>query len=222
MRAIAFTSLLGMAFLMGGCPLPTTLDGKARVRVVHASPDAPAVDVCADGQPLFEGATFPSATAYAAVPPATYAVRVTAAGAGCESAAVIAADLPLAANTNVTVVAANRLAQIEPLVLVDDNSAPATGNAKVRFAHASPNAPTVDITLTDGTTLFDDVSFRGSTAYLQVAAGTYNLQVRDATGTTVVLNLNNVSLTAGKVYTVFAVGLLNDSPALNAFISQDN
>lgn len=194
----------------------------ARLRVVHASPDAPAVDVCANGQAAFRGATFPAATEYAVVPAGTYAIRVTGASAGCGSAAVIAADLPLAAGQDVSVVALNVLSEIEPLVLVDDNTAPAAGNAKVRFVHAGADAPTVDITLNDGTTLFDNVSFKQATSYLQVPAGTYSLQVRDQTGAVVVLAVGNVTLEEGTVSTVFAIGLLNGAPALNAFVSRDN
>ena len=42
--------------------------GKAKVRVIHAAPEVPAVDVAVKGGPtLFEGAEFPSATDYAEV-----------------------------------------------------------------------------------------------------------------------------------------------------------
>ncbi len=196
----------------------------AQVRVVHASPDAPAVDVCADGGVLFAGASFPAATSYESVPAATYAVNVIASGSGCDSAGVIEANLPLTAGTDTTVVAVGLLADIEPLVLSDDNSAPAAGNAKVRFVHASPDAPTVDITLTDGTTLFDDIAFKENGGYLEVAAGTYTLQVRDETGTAVVAvpGLDNLVLEDGAIYTVFAVGLLNGTPSLQVLITQDN
>lgn len=224
MRKVLILCTAGMVVSMGGCPLQT--DGQnnktARLRVIHASPDAPAVDVCANGQAAFQGAAFPGATSYATLDEGTYAVRVTASGAGCGGAGVINADLPISAGQDVSVVAVNRLAQIEPLVLVDNNAAPAAGKAKVRFVHASPDAPTVDITLTDGTTLFDNVSFKQSSGYLEVAAGSYDLQVRDETGTAVVLTLNGTALGAGNIYTVFAVGLFNGTPALNALVTLDN
>lgn len=220
---------IGMVLLAGVCvagcgllfPMPTGTD-TARVRVVHASPDAPAVDVCVDGSVAFDNAAFPSATEYAALTPATYAVRVVPAGAGCGSAGVIDADLPLAANSDTTVVALDFLADIEPLVLTDDNSSPQAGNAKVRFVHASPDAPTVDITLTDATTLFNDVSFKENGGYIEVAAGSYDLQVRDETGATVVLTLNDPSVSAGGVYTIYAVGLLAGDPDLDVLITLDN
>lgn len=219
-------SVMGVAVGLAGCgPMPTggnTSNDAVRLRVVHASPDAPAVDVCANGQAAFEGASFPGATSYATLEAGIYAIRVTGADAGCESPGVINADLPLSAGQDVTVVALNLLEEIEPLVLTDENSDPSEGNAKVRFVHASPDAPTVDITLTDGTILFDNVSFKQASAYLEVPAGSYDLQVRDETGAAVVLTQNDVELDQRTVYTVFAIGLIGGNPALDALITVDS
>lgn len=222
MKRIVGLSLLSVAaaVMMGGCPFQMT-PSTAQVRVVHASPDAPAVDVCANGSALFEGAPFPSATSYASVAAGTYAIRVVPAGAGCDTQGVISASLTFAARSATTVMAVNTLDSIEPLVLTDDNSAPDAGQARVRFVHASPDAPAVDITLEDGTSLFDNVAFRGNGGYISVPAGTYTLQVRDDTGSTVVTTLDPITVTDGSVYTVFAVGLLGGEPALDVLITKD-
>ena len=188
MRTVMMLCLPVLAVAVAGCPWvsePKT----GRLRVVHASPDAPAVDVCADGAAAFQGATFPGATNYATLPVGTSAMRVAVAGSGCGSGGVISADLPLARGQDLTVVALNFLSQIEPLVLVDDNTRPGSGTARVRVVHASPNAPTVDVTLADGTTLVNNLSFKEASGYLQVPAGTYELQIRDETGEVVVLDL---------------------------------
>ncbi|MGQ9649514.1 MAG: DUF4397 domain-containing protein [Phycisphaerae bacterium] len=219
-----FLSVLLLGAFVGCAPM-TPGNGSsddARLRVVHASPDAPAVDVCANGAVAFSNAVFADATAYASVPAGTYAVRVVPTGAGCDSAGVIDASLPLAKNTDTTVVALNTLSEIEPLVLADDNAAPAAGNAKVRFIHASPDAPTVDITLPDGTALFDDVSFKENAGYLEVGAGTVTLQVRDESGASIILSVGPITLESGKVYTIYAVGFASGSPSLDALLTVDN
>jgi hypothetical protein len=55
--------------------------GNAKVRIVHASPDAGPVDVAtADGTYLASGLGYPSASPYAQVPAGTYDVNVLAAG----------------------------------------------------------------------------------------------------------------------------------------------
>lgn len=119
---------------------------------------------------------------------------------------VLEADLTLAADTDYTVAAAGELATIEPVVLVDDNSAPEAGNAHVRFVHLSPDAPNVDIAVTGGPVLFANVPFKGFAGYAAVPAGTYDLEARIAGTDVVALALPGVTLEAGKVYTVFAVG----------------
>jgi hypothetical protein len=134
---------------------------------------------------------------------------------------VIDATLDLAADTDYTVVAVGLLADIEPLVLVDNNSAPAAGKAHVRFVHASPDAPAVDIAVTGGPVLFSNVPFKGVGDYLPVDAGTYNLEARVAGTETVALSVPNVALEAGKVYTIFAMGLVGGEPALTAVPSVD-
>jgi hypothetical protein len=68
---------------------------------------------------------------------------------GATAPIVIDVTLDLAAS-NYTVVAVGQLANIEPLVVVDNNRAPAAGNPRVRFAHASPDAPAVDIVVAGG------------------------------------------------------------------------
>jgi hypothetical protein len=53
----------------------------AQVRVVHFSPDAPAVDVAPDGaDAVFSNLAFPDNTGYAALPPGSYDLEVRVAG----------------------------------------------------------------------------------------------------------------------------------------------
>jgi LPXTG-motif cell wall-anchored protein len=191
----------------------------ARVRVVHASPDAPAVDVWVNGNVAFSNAPFQGITDYAALDAGSYQVQVTPTGA--TEPVVIDATLDLAGGTDYTVVAVGLLADIEPLVLVDNNSAPAAGKAHVRFVHASPDAPAVDIAVTGGPVLFSNVPFKGVGDYLPVDAGTYDLEARLAGTETVALSVPGVQLNEGTVYTIFAMGLAGGEPALTAVPSVD-
>jgi hypothetical protein len=53
---------------------------EARVRFVHASPDAPAADMRANGAVTFSKEPFTSITDYAALKPGAYQVQVTPTG----------------------------------------------------------------------------------------------------------------------------------------------
>ncbi|MFN3693937.1 MAG: DUF4397 domain-containing protein [Ignavibacterium sp.] len=189
-------------------PTPTA---KANVLVVHASPDAPGVDLLVDNTVAGTNLTFPNNTGYLSVNAGTRNIKVNVTGT---STTVIQANLNLMENKNYSVFAVNQVSAIEPLVLEDNLSSPASGKAHVRFIHLSPNAPAVNITLTDGTVVFNNVPFKGSVDFTPLNAGTYNLQVRDAaTNQTVVLELPNITLQTGKIYTVFAKGFLGGTGA---------
>lgn len=194
----------------------------AQIQVTHASPDAPGVDLLVDNAVVNSAPlTFPNSTDYLTLDAGTRNIKVNVSGT---ATTVIEANLTLLANQNYSVFAVNSVSMIEPLVVQDDLTPPAAGKAHVRFLHLSPDAPTVDITLTDGTTVFDDVSFKQITDFLPLDAGTYNLQVRTSDGSTVVLDLSGISLTDGKIYTVFAKGFLSGSgnQALGAQIVTNN
>lgn len=217
MKKLAIASLMLLVLLAG-----TTIalaQGQARVRVVHASPDAPAVDVWVNDMTAFSDVAYKDITDYAPLDAATYSVKVVPADA--TEPVVIEADLNLAADTDYTVVAVGELAAIEPLVLVDNNTLPAAGKAHVRFVHASPDAPSVDIAVQGGPVLFSDVAFKGVGDYLPVDAGTYDLEVRLAGTDTVALSVPGVTLADQTVYTIFAMGLAGGEPALEAVPSVD-
>jgi hypothetical protein len=217
-RILVLTAVLVLSLALATSALAQS--DMARVRVVHASPDAPAVDVWVNGSVAFSNAPFKGITDYASLAPATYNVQVTPTGA--TEPVVIEADLALAANTDYTVIAVGLLDNIEPLVLVDNNSAPAAGKAHVRFVHASPDAPAVDIAVANGgPVLFSNVPFKGVGDYLPVDAGTYDLEARVAGTDTVALSVPGVQLNEGTVYTIFAMGLADGDPALAAVPSVD-
>jgi hypothetical protein len=183
--------------------------------VVHASPDAPAVDVYANGSRVLSGVPFKGASEYLSVPAGTYSFDVRPAGAAADASPVLSVSADLQAGTDYTVMAVVRLSQIKARLFVDDNTAPAAGKAHVQVVHASPDAPAVDIGLKGGAVLVPNLAFGELKGPLPVDAGTYDLEVRLAGTSTVALPLNDVSLEAGKIYTFTAVGFASGQPELS-------
>jgi len=200
---------------------PVTPAAQARVMAIHASPDAPGVDLLVDGNIAGTNLQFPNNTAYLGVASGTRNIKVNVTGT---STTVINASPNLAPGFNYSVFAIDSVSKISALVLTDNLAAPASGKAHVRFVHLSPNAPAVDIAVTGGPVLFPNVSFKGSSAFTPVTAGTYDLEVRLAGTSTVVLPLPGITLTNGKIYTVFARGFVGGSgaQALGAQIIANN
>lgn len=212
--ALAALTLPVLALTLTGCSddddNPVAPAQQARVMAVHASPDAPAVDLLVDNAVAGTGLAYPNNTGYANVTAGTRNVKVNVTGT---SNTVINADLALAAGTTYTVFANGPVASIGALVVTDDLTAPAAGKAHVRFVHLSPDAPAVDVAVAGGPVVFADQSFRDFTAFTPVDAGTYDLEVRLAGTATVALAVPDVTLQAGKIYTVFARGFASGSGA---------
>ncbi len=185
---------------------PTPLASNSLVKVVHASPDAPGVDLLVDNTIAGTNLTFPNNTGYLTVPSGTRNVKVNVTGT---STTVIEANIDFMMDKNYSVFAVNSVANIEAVLIEDDLTTPAQGKAHVRFIHLSPDAPAVDVTLTDGTVVFGNKSFKEFTPFTPLDAGSYDLEVRVAGTTTVALDLPVISLEAGKIYTVFAKGFLS-------------
>ncbi len=197
----------------------------AEVRVVHAVPDAPAVDVfvndpTAAGAPAIAALDYaqvaPGADVYAELPGGTTNVLVTAAG-NAGVIAIPATDLELAPGQQYTVYATGTLAAtgasggIEPYITLDDDRPVAT-EAQVRVLHLSPSAGAVDIyvlppgttDLTGATPAFSGVEFRQETGYVALPGGSYTVAVAAAGTTTVAIGPVTIDVVEGGVYTAAA------------------
>jgi hypothetical protein len=212
---LAVIGAIGVVTMSG--VTPAAAEDMARIRIVHASPDAPAVDVYADGTKVLTNVPYKGSSDYLSVPVGPHNFKVYATGANpAPDTAVIDADATLAAGKDYTIVAVGKVADIQPAVFEDNNAAPAAGKAHVRVIHASPDAPAVDVAVKGGPVLFSDLAFPEAAGPAPVDAGTYDLEVRAAGTTTVALPIDGVTLQEGKIYSVLAVGLLNGEPALEA------
>nr|HEX4316766.1 DUF4397 domain-containing protein [Kofleriaceae bacterium] len=229
------TGLLSQCQVVGGTP------SRAHVRVAHLSPDLRAVDVClaqtgtnAFSGPILrslgvdDGLTYAAVTAYVDLPVSKYDVRVILANAsGCDSPAIpdtvgIAVDgdetatIAAVGDSDPSGAAANDPAL--HLEVFEDATTAATGQAKLRFIHASPGTPAVDVGLGQGagfTKVFADVSF-GNVAtnagidalgFVQTSAPvTSAVSARLANATQDALTIPSVTLQSEGVFTAFAIG----------------
>jgi len=206
-------------------PVVKVDDARARVRVVHASPDAPEVDVLVNDGVVLADVPFTVGSDYLTVLSDTYNVKVNAAGTAMS---VIDADLQIAAATDYTVAAVNFLNQIEPIVLVDDNASPAAGNAKLRLVHAAPSAQLVDVYITvpaaDISMMapsFEDFAFKNDSGYLEVPAGSYQVRVTLPDTKTVAIDTGAVPLMDGQVRTAFALDPANEGDSFGVLLLED-
>ena len=104
MKFKLMTLLLAATALTAACDDDdnTGPEGEARVRVVHASPDAPSVDVLLDDAEVLSDVPYLAASDYLAASADDHNLKVNAAGT---ATTVIDADVTLADGTDYTVIA---------------------------------------------------------------------------------------------------------------------
>ena len=180
------------------------------VRVFHAAPQAPNVDVYVNDQMVFSNLAFGDFTRYVYLDEGEYNVSVYLAGQKDRPVINQMVDVP--SQQIFTIAATGNLDNLGLLVIPDKVSkSPSQNYSSVRVIHLSPNAPGVDI-LVDGDTLFEDISFGEGTDYVDLNPGTYNVNVVLNTDKSVVLPLK-VTLNPDKIYTIYLIG---NPPTLQA------
>jgi hypothetical protein len=207
---------LGRLLIAGALALavaaPVSAADTAMVRVLHASPDAPAVDVYLDDAIVdaLTNVPFGTISGYLDIPAGDHNVKVYA--TGTTTGPVIDADVTVAAGQAYTIAATDAVASISAQVIEDSPSA-SCDTAQVRVVHFSADAPAVDVA-TAGAAPADaavkNLSYPNATDYLALPGDSYDLEVRLAGTTTVALPLPGVTIEDCKSYTVFAIGSAAD------------
>lgn len=115
----------------------------------------------------------------------------------------------------------NDLSKIEAIVVADSSEAPATGKAKVRFIHLSPDAPAVNIGLDDesATPLFDSKNFKQVTDFVELDAKRYSFNLTNAGTQQELLSAEDIQLREGRFYTIIIRGFVNPPAGNNNVLS---
>lgn len=189
------------------------------IRILNAAPDTPSVDVYANETLIFNDIAFGEYTPYLPLPEGRYKIDVYVAATINDP--ILTNHLTNNEGVYLTVGITGTLDNLQMVGIVDADVPMEPLKAMIRFVHLSPDTPAVDVTLPNGSVVFDDVSFREITSYLDVLPMTYTLEVRDAEIGAVVLNVPDVDPQRGKYYTIYAIGFLVEQPELEALIIED-
>lgn len=213
LRALGFA---GTAALAGGSATGAVMadEKHAYVRVAHASPDAPAVDVFVDGNAALEGVEFGTISDYLELPPGEHTFEVAPTGQG-RGAAVLQATASVNAGAFYTVAAIGTLDNIDAAVLEDSPT-------RLRAVHFVPDAPAVDVALANGPVLFEGVEFGEATEYAALSPGAgYNVEVRVSESGETVATAENLTLEPSTTYSAFALGTVSGDQPLALELTTD-
>lgn len=185
---------------------------ESRIRVIHASADAPAVDVFANGSLVVEALPFKAASGYLSVPPGSYNIQVRVSGT---QTTVLSQPLVLLGGTDYTAFAMGSVSGPQPLFLIalGDNLLPRpVGTISLRVVHAAASAPAVDVyvgapwaPVTGATPVLTGVPYGASSLHLDVPNATYQGRVAVAGTKNIAINSPVLRLPGGAVRTLVAV-----------------
>lgn len=186
------------------------------IRVFHAAPNAPAVDVYGNGNPIVKNLAYKEVSSYLPLAPGSWNITVYPAGQTAKP--VISMNLSVPENTVYTIAAIGTPPDISLYAIQEPTTAQNFGRPCVRFANLSPNAPAIDLKLSEGTRVFTNVSYKAVTSYACLPTGTYTFTINPTGSENIVLTVPNVALDANTYYTLYAVGLVGKSPALETVL----
>ncbi len=204
---------LGAAFLTVGCG-----SGKARFRFVQASTAVPTnVDLQVDGKTVQSAVGFGQTATYRSATSGSRKFELFA--TGTTTSPYLSSTVSLGSG-DTTLIAENPFATITLAPYTDDNTAPTTGNVKLRILQASPTVAIppqgVDVyVVPTGQGIagvnpqFTNLAYPSASNYLSLSAASYDV-IMTVTGTqNPISNLTGTyALTAGQIRTVVVL----DSP----------
>jgi hypothetical protein len=180
--------------------------------VVHASPDAPAVDIYVNGGKVLEALPFREYSEYLALPAATYTVEIKVSGT---DTTVKSLPLTVASGKDYSAIAVGYVGKtpgFDVLAVEDDNSLPANNGVKLRVIHAAPGAPEVDVyattpfeTLAGKTAALTNVPFKAVGPYITVPVGMYQGRVTLAGTKTIAIDSGRLVTWNSMIRTIIAV-----------------
>jgi len=180
----------------------------ACVRLIHASPDAPAVDVYVNGSIVVENLAFGAGTDFVALQAGDdREVQIVSTGNPIDDS-ILDNSIDLDEGKAYEIIVSNMVADIETITKDVDLSAVPEGQTRLRLIHAAPDVDGIDMVVTDGPELFTGVDFKDVTDYQTIDAGTYDVQIKH--GDDVLIRVTDFTVEAGQVYDVIAIGRSDD------------
>ncbi len=203
----------------------------SNVNVVHASSDAPAVDIAVNGTVAISELEFLETAGPASLAPGPVNFEVFASPAVSNPTPVISVDTSLVQGESATVLAVGSLSldpanPIEAIIVPETTRAVIT-DALVRIIHASVIAQDVDIYIEEGNALplsgdipdnfsptLSDVPFKAATGYQRFVPGqAYDIAITQADSRTPAIGPVTVTFEGGSIQSIVAHDGVNLDPA---------
>ncbi|MBD3748800.1 MAG: DUF4397 domain-containing protein [Sphingobacteriales bacterium] len=197
---LIFTALAGLT----SCSSDSEISGNAYVRIVNSSESAPPQDFYLDSSKVNSSAVvYGQNTGYITTTSGNRKARFKTAGTATVNSS---SNININVGNHYTVYYTGGNSSSANFTTEDDVVAPAAGKAKVRFVHlSSAAASNVDLAIQGGLKIVSNLAYKTASAYQEVDAAS-SFQLFASGSSTAALTLSNLSLQAGKIYTIYFSG----------------
>lgn len=189
------------------------------VRILHAVPNAPNVDVYLNGSLITSNLAFGKISKYSQLLSGEYEFQLFKAGTYVKP--LLSQNIQLIANANYTVSIVTLSNNLYLFRLKDDNVPINKSKSFLRFINLSSNAPLLTLGLPNGIILFNQAEYLETTGYYQLSPGIYNFEILLGASESPTKYIKNITLDGGKFYTIYIMGLFNGKPPLGYLFVDD-
>lgn len=219
LRNAVLVAALAGAITLSGCDNDNET---AQLRVVHTSPDAPAVNVKLDSGVTISDLDYAESSGFLEIGAGSRDVAVEAIIPGGNADVISVPGFNFEDGGRYTLLAVDNTNLIEALVASESAVAPASDEVAIAVVHASPAAATVDVYVTAPDIQIDSVGptfsfdFKGQVDAGALPAGIYRIRVTEPGNKTVVFDSGPVDLTgfAGQKLLIAAISTVNSTARL--------
>ena len=192
----------------------------SNVRILHAISNGPNVDVYASGNLIATNIPFGEVSDYKILNYGEYELQIYK--AGTYDSPLYTEQIyiyPKTFNT-LSIISSDNSPSILQL---KDSTSVSEGSTYtfLRFLNLSPTAPLLSLSLSNNDVLFDSVEYQETTGYYPLSPGIYDLKVQLDPAQGIYKLISDLTLSPGKFYSIYIVGVFNGNPELGYVFIQD-
>jgi hypothetical protein len=210
---------VGTILLTAGCGS----GGNTQFRLMNAVPDEANLNVLVDSTSVSSNLAYGTSTGYLSESSGSHQVAIEPSGS---TTTLLQQNISLGSGSATTVISSNFSTAIANLVLTDDNSAPTSGDFKLRLVNASPNLGPADVyivapgtALTTVSPTLSNLGFGTASSYQSLVAGNYEIEFTTVGQKFAAIDTGTLTLGSGQVRTF--VSLNSPSGGFNFAMLQD-
>ena len=198
LRLISWCLFLAALFAVG-----CSSGSKTRFRVMNGVVDESDLSIVEDGNNVSNNLAYATSTGYLSAHAGSHQIQIEPSGT---SNVFLTQTVNFSSGTDTTILAFNFSSSPQSLVLLDDNSAPPSGDAKLQLINVAPSlgptdvyvvAPGTDINTVSPT--ITNLAFVAASAYQTLAAANYEIIYAFAGQKSIAIDSGSLSLSSGQI-----------------------